>query len=151
MAYPYPRKKITDHREAEVHIRDLINNTMAWLKIDGYTFTVLFPEDEDHTAIAGAGLAVSVEHPYMKFNVSVQKVTCEQMLEHSIKAPLWVNLERSVFHEMCHVLLWNLASLARTRYTSPREIEDAEESTTDLLANILYAMLGEIRAYRKQK
>ena len=148
---PYPDKPILKPIDARKHIEQLVFNTMAWLKIDGYTFVVYLPNEEGHTPYPNASASINVEYPYKKFRVSLQEDSLKKMYGGKLTDPLWENLEECIFHEILHVVMWKIVNIAQMRYTSEREITDIDEETVDQLTHIIYPLVKESREKSRKK
>ncbi len=148
---PFPDKKLKNVQEVENHISELFFGALSWLEIAGYIFWVWTPGQPEFKEHKGAGLSILVDHPYKKFNVSVQQDSVDKMLQAGLDSPVWAALERSVFHECFHILTWHMTDIAQKRYTTPGELDDADESLVDHLANTVYPMVKEIRGLRTKK
>lgn len=148
--YPIPDKQITKRDELREHIEELFFNAMAYLKIDSYSFTVVFEGEENFVEHKNAGFSITVDFPYRKFHVSVQKDTVDKAFSKTLSTPgFWQNIEHGVFHECFHILGWRLSELARRRYTTPTDIEDADEELADHLANVFVHRIRQIRNHEK--
>jgi len=52
------------------------------------------------------------------------------------KHPYWY-VRRACFHEVAHIILWELSELATERFVNEQQIEDAVERATERIAGIL--------------
>jgi hypothetical protein len=55
-----------------------------------------------------------------------------------------LDIPRTAFHEICHMLLGGLVSLARERYVVEREIDAEEESIIRILENSVFETLNKV-------
>lgn len=145
MPFPKPPILPTNVKKAREVFEDMVSNCMAWMKLDGYTFQILFKDEQGFKHDEDAGLTVNVEFPYKKFNIHVQPDTYARMVDPKGIRPFWINLERSIMHELTHVILWELAIKGHTRYVRKDELLEAEEAAVDHIANVMHSMLQETR------
>lgn len=148
---PYPDKVLKTDEDIREYCEELVFNTMQWLRLAGYLFFIVLPGEDNHKADDLYGMSISVEYPYKKFFISVQKNSIDKMRNAPVKSPVFVNTERSIFHEMFHVLTWQVTELARRRYTTPTAIEDADEYLVDHLANLVHDLVEQIRKSKNKK
>lgn len=146
--YPIPFKKLKTKEDVKTYIEDLVWNAMTWLKIDGYVFSVLFEGDELFHEDIGYGVSISVQYPYKKFYVSVQKDSLDKCLTQPLSNDgYWNNVEQSIFHECIHILLWRLGEVARRRFTTPEDLTDADEEAVDHLTHIIVDLIRDKRKH----
>ncbi|MES2212205.1 MAG: hypothetical protein V4490_03600 [Pseudomonadota bacterium] len=147
---PYPPKQLKTKQKAKEYLVELVSNAMSWLKIDGYAFSILSQSDTDFEHDADAGFCITVQFPYKKFRISVQESCLKDLCEvKPSNKQYWERIERSIFHEVIHVLVWRIAELGGRRFTTAKDIHDAEEELTDHLAIAFYALLDEHRKGKK--
>lgn len=155
MTYPHPKKRIATLEQVRSHIEDLISNVADnYLDIgNGMRIYVLLPGDDawSDASKEDAGMTVMVQYPYKRCFVSVQQTTIDKMLKHKPSENFWENLERSVFHELLHVVLWDVMAKASMRYISTRDLEDTEESVVDHLTACFIRLLRNYREERDKK
>lgn len=145
--YPIPDKPLKNKEAIRTYIETLVFNTMEWLNIAGYTFVVYLPGEEGFSERKNAGISISVQYPYKKFDIYLQEPSVNNILNKPTDA-LFSNIECSIFHEMFHLILWKFAELSKERYVTPIELENEEEFITDHLAHIIYPL---VKASRKKK
>jgi len=149
---PIPDKQPKNNNDIEKHIDELVFNCLHWLMIEGYTFTIYLPKDKDFFVDEGASASIRVDYPYKKFAISIQQDTIDKMLSQpKSNVCFWKNLETAILHECIHILLWKTEELAKRRYTTPTEIQDENEATTDHLTHIIDYMIDKIRKKNDRK
>lgn len=149
--YPYPDKKIGTKEDVDGYLAELFHNALHRLNIEGYIYYFLYPGDLDYYASPSAGLTILVKYPYKKFYVSIQQNSLDKMYAAKSGEPVWKSIERSVFHECLHIILWQLEEVARKRWTTPDELNEANEAATDHLANVIYPLIEELRTLKNGK
>lgn len=143
--WPYPDKDIKTKDQVRRHFEELIFNALSWLKIDGYTYVTLVPGDADFRERDGAGVCIVVAYPYKKFAVSIQQDSLDKAFKEKRISHFWENVEDGVFHECFHILVWELAEIARMRYATFPQIENSEEALVDHLTHILMPLVKDSR------
>lgn len=148
---PIPDKPLKTDAAIRTYHEELIFNALAWLKIDGYIFYVLLPGDHGFIERENAGACISVEYPYKKFKVSIQKDSLDKCKSAKLsETGYWHNVEMSIFHECVHIILWKLGELARRRFTTPDDMTDADEEATDHITHIVCEQVREARKRKKK-
>lgn len=147
--FPYPDKVLTTKEQIRTHIEDLTENAMNYLKVCGYTFHASIPGNASFQKHQDAFLSISMIYPYKKFVISVQQQCLSELIDAPLKSAIWENTERSVFHEIIHIILWRGTELAQTRFVTPTDIENENEFTTDHLANVIHPLVEELRKAKK--
>jgi hypothetical protein len=148
--FPYPDKALKTNDQLRGYFEEVIFNTLSWLKLDGYNFYILFPEDDEFFQTdTDAGAAIRLEYPYKKFKVSIQQDTVDKCKSEKLDAPFWLNCEASIFHEIIHIITWRGTELAKQRYVTPTDIDNQDEYTVDHLANVIYPLVKENRKLKK--
>jgi len=143
--YPFPNKNLKTLPEVKEHFVELVSNAMNWLMVDGYTWFVLMPDDENHHKDDTAGACIVVEYPYKKFHISIQQSEIDKCLAQKKDSPFWKNLELMMVHEVIHIILWRLEHLAYKRHVTEQDIRDENEAVVDHLANIVHTAMMEVR------
>jgi len=144
--FPFPNKVLKNNSDIEEHLSWIYYNALQWLNLAGYITYFVFPGDKEHTNHEGAGLSIRVEYPYKKIKISVQQDSIDKMLATTdLKHALWGNIERSMFHEVIHIITWRLGELSRERYVTPTDIQNEDEFVVDHLTNCLYNLVKDYR------
>ena len=143
--FPYPDKEIKTVKQAEEHIVELVYNAMSWLRIDGYNFYITTPKEYSFVEREGSGIVITTEYPYKKFHISLQQDSIDKMLKAKKDAAVWINIEKSIMHEMFHLVLHRLTAMAHKRFLSPSEVEDTEEYLVDHLVSVFYPYMENSR------
>lgn len=144
--FPIPDSPLKTDEEIKDHFTDLVFNVMSWLKVDGYAFYVVLPGQDGFVERKDAGACIVVEFPYKKFHVSIQQDSLNKCRNEPLSnTGYWDNIETSMFHEVIHILVWRLAEIAGRRFTTPTDIEDAEEELTDHFAHLIHALVRDGR------
>lgn len=147
--FPIPDRPIKTKKEGRLYVEELVFNSMQWLNIFGYVFTVHFPGDDDFREASGSGACIVVEYPYKEFKISIQEHSWKLFQSESPKnTGFWNNVESSILHECVHILVWPLAEMANRRYTTQEDIRDCEERLTSHLENLIHPFM---RSSRKKK
>lgn len=148
--YPKPKKQIRTEKEAREYIGDIVANLQEWLLLHSYECYILFPKDRGFKKVGESkGAAIVVDYPYKNFKISIQQSTIDTIFSEKPSSGVWRNLEHLLLHELIHVVLWEHDTLARSRYVSADEIDNAHEACTDHLANSMYAMIEKTREKKK--
>lgn len=143
---PYPDRAILDKQDMNEYITKLVFNAMAWLKVDGYVFYVLFPGDPGFRENQDAGASITVEFPYKKFRISIQQDSMEKMRTEPLSnKAFWRNIESSIFHEVIHILVWRISELAARRFTTQEDIREADEELTDHFTHLIHSLVVDHR------
>lgn len=149
---PIPDKPLKTDAEIKQHFTDLVFNAMSWLKIDGYAFFVALPGQDSFKEHKEYGASISVEFPYKKFTISIQQDSVDKARNQSLSnTGYWENVETSIFHEVIHILVWRLSEIAGRRYTTPTDVNDAEEELTDHLAHLIHDIVLQSRKNKRRK
>lgn len=117
----------------------------GWLKIDGYIWYLLIPGDKGFRESSDAGACIVTEFPYRKFFISIQQDSIDKVLNEKTTALIFKNIERSMVHELLHVLFAPLAEIARKRFVTGSELVDAEETAVDHLSICIHEMICDVR------
>lgn len=144
--WPIPDRALKNNKDIRDHITELVFNCLAWMRLDGYAFFVTLPGDDEwfedkESASYGvpAGISVTLDFPYKKFTIAIQKDSINNLLKQPLSnSGYWNNLEGSVLHEVTHILVWRIAEIGRRRWTTPKDIEDAEEELVDHIALLMH-------------
>lgn len=147
--YPFPNKKLKTTEDVRSHFGELIANAMNWLMLDGYTWYVIMPDEQKWHEDVNAGATITVEYPYKKFQISIQRSEVEKCLAQKKDSPFWKNLEGMMVHEVLHVVLWRLEHLAYQRHVTEQDIKDENEAVVDHLANVIHSAMQEVRKHKK--
>ena len=117
----------------EPTITNIFRQHLAKLKLDEYTFRVLFPGDEVWSN-DGEDCVFSVErmYPYKCIRLHVSRFT----IKNWDKSIIQDDLVSYLLHEAFHVVIWKLCTLAKDRCVREEEVDNEIESVTDHLANI---------------
>ena len=145
--YPYPDEKLKKIDDVRKYINKLVNNIKGYLQIDGWVGWTLFPKDTGFIA-ENSEMNINITYPYKKYKLSIEQEHIDNCLKEKSDSPYWNNLERDIFHELTHILIDPLESIARKRFTNSDEIRDANEHLTDHFSIAFYNLVEDFRKER---
>lgn len=116
-------------------IGDVFDNWMTILKLNGYDYYVLFPEDEGWEQADTGGMSVKLKYPYKAIYLNIPQ---ENIDNYKVKKD---NIADSLLHEATHVLLWRFSHLAHSRWGTFNELDNCEEELTDHITHVISALV----------
>ena len=147
---PFPDKMLKTDADVEEYLADLVRNTLNWLELGEYVFSIFLPSDKEFKPLSDDfGYEIHVKSPYKKFVLYVSQHEVDLCKRKNLRSQVFRNIERSVFHECIHILLHDIEELGRKRFTDPDHLHDANERITDHLANIIHGLVEEARKAKK--
>ena len=92
--------------------------------------------DKEYKGSEGAQMSVASNYPYADIFVYI----ANSMLD-SVETDTAKNIESSIMHELCHVILWGYAARAESRFGRKEDLANAEEGVCEKFAAIINQFL----------
>lgn len=114
------------HQKLETWIRKELTHYCELLNLQGYELWGVSPGDDDSI------MSIMTKYPYKTYKIIYHREAVEYFEKKD-----YDKLKSTIVHELVHIMLSEFACKAEERFTSRRELIQAEEQAVDHISIVL--------------